>query len=536
MAPQPRDPFEARPEGGGFAPLSPIGFLLRSARVFAERAAVRDGDRTLSYAELLEQAERLAGALCDAGVTPGERVALLLPNVPEMLLAHYAGPGIGAAVVPINTRLNPSEVAYILEHSGARVLLSDANLGHVARAALAELGAPPRLLEVGGDGSVEAAMAAATPRPLTVPDERTLLSVNYTSGTTGRPKGVMYTHRGAFLQSLGVIAQCSVTSCTRYLWTLPMFHCHGWSFTWAITAMGGRHVCLRQVAPGDAWRAMAAEEISHLCGAPTVLDLLLGAPEAAPRAGEPVRVFTGGAPPTPTLIERCEALGWEVTHLYGLTETYGPIGVCVWHPEWDALAPMERARLRARQGVESVVSQPLRVVDEHLADVPADGASLGELVMSGNNVTIGYFRDKDATARAFAGGVFHSGDLGVVHPDGYVEIRDRLKDVIISGGENISSIEVEQALAAHPDIAQVAVVGVPHEKWGETPCAVVVPRAGAELTLQDLRAFARDRLAGYKLPGRLTVVEELPTTSTGKVQKFRLRELVGAEEAPGEVA
>ncbi len=484
-----------------------------------------DGEEQRTYSELLDEAERLAGALSARGVGPGDRVAVLLPNVREMLAAHYAIPGLGAVIVPVNNRLAPSEVAYVLGHAGASCFIHD-GAGN-ARGAVAEMDRPPTELIAGPDGDYDSVVGAASPHPLSVPDERSILSINYTSGTTGRPKGVMYTHRGAFLHTMGVIAQCEVTASTRYLWTLPMFHCHGWAFVWAVTAMGGRHVCLDRVDPEEAWKRLREQAATHLCGAPTVLDILLGADLAADDV--PLRVFTGGAPPSPTLIERCEGINWEITHLYGLTETYGPIGACVWHPEWDGLGAAERARLKARQGVESVVSMPLRVVDEGHRDVPADGETMGEIVMSGNNVTLGYYRDDEATATAFEGGSFHSGDMGVMHPDGYIEIRDRLKDVIVSGGENISSIEVEHALAAHPQIAQVAVVGVPDVRWGETVAAFVVTESAAEqVDLEGVREFGRRSLAGYKLPRQLHVVGSLPTTSTGKVQKFRLRELASA--------
>jgi fatty-acyl-CoA synthase len=342
----------------------------------------------------------------------------------------------------------------------------------------------------------------------------------------------MYSHRGAFLQSMGMIAETGLSPRSRYLWTLPMFHCHGWSFTWAVTAAGAEHLCLPQVNGSAAWKLIEQHAVTHLCGAPTVLTMLLDSDDAAPPPGdcEPVRVYTGGAPPSPPTIERCEALGWDVTHLYGLTETYGPIGVCVWHPEWDALPVPRRARLKARQGVVSTVSQPLRVIDKDGDDVPRDAETMGEIVMRGNNVTIGYYRDAEQTAQAMAGGYFHSGDVGVMHPDGYVEIRDRIKDIIISGGENISSIEVEQALAAHPAVAQVAVVGAPHGRWGETPHAFVVLRPGAAVDSEDLREHARERLAGYKLPSVITFVDDLPTTATGKVQKVRLRELAAPQD------
>jgi fatty-acyl-CoA synthase len=513
-----------------FADLSPISFLLRAAGVFPERVAVRHDERTFTYAEHLARASALAGVLQSRGVGPGDRVAVLLPNVPEMLEAHYAVPGMGAALVPMNTRLSAPEIGRILAHSGATVLITDA--AGTELAAAAELGREgPEVITTGAD--YDGALAAAAPVDLTPQPENQLLSINYTSGTTGAPKGVMYTHRGAFLQSLGMIAETRMSPRSRYLWTLPMFHCHGWSFTWAVTAVGAEHLCLPQVTGAAAWRLIGEHRVTHLCGAPTVLGTLLDADSAQPaETDEPVRVYTGGAPPSPATIQRCEALGWDVTHLYGLTETYGPIGVCVWHPEWDELEAAQRARLKARQGVVSVVSQPLRVIDRDGDDVPMDAETMGEIVMRGNNVTIGYYRDDEQTAEAMAGGYFHSGDVGVMHPDGYVEIRDRIKDIIISGGENISSIEVEQALAEHPAVAQVAVVGVPHERWGETPHAFVVVRPGSAVEPSELRDFARGRLAGYKLPSIITLADELPTTATGKVQKMHLRELATAPARP----
>jgi len=514
------------PAAGGFTDLSPLSFLLRSAAVFPDRPATSLDGRVHTYAELLARVRALAGVLRARGVEQGDRVAALLPNLPAMLEAHYAVPGIGAVLVPINSRLAPAEVAWILDHSGAKALLVDGP-GRQALEAGVDPGALPPLIDVDdpGDEGYEALLARADPAPVGVQAETAVLSINYTSGTTGRPKGVMYTHRGAYLQGLGILAQCELTAATRYLWTLPMFHCHGWAFTWAVTAAGGEHICLRQLRPARGWDLLREAAITHFCGAPTVLSMLLGAPEAAPLAA-PVRVFTGGAPPSPDVIRASERLGWDVTHLYGLTETYGPAAISVWRPEWDALPLAERARLKARQGVGTLVSQPVRVVDAELRDVARDGEQLGEIVVHGNTVTIGYYRAPAETDAAFAGGVFHTGDLAVMHPDGYVEIKDRAKDVIISGGENISSIEVEQALCDHPDVAQAAVIGVPDEKWGETPRAFVVLTPGAALTAEELRDFARGTLAGYKLPSRIVVLDELPTTSTGKVQKFRLREIV----------
>jgi fatty-acyl-CoA synthase len=339
----------------------------------------------------------------------------------------------------------------------------------------------------------------------------------------------VYRHRGAYLHALGMIAEAGLSTRSSYLWTLPMFHCHGWAYTWAVTAMGARHLCLPQIDPSEIWRLLLDEGVTHLCGAPTVVTMLVDAPEAA-QLPEPVRVFVGGAPPAPALLARAEALGMQLTQLYGLTETYGPIAVCAWNPGWDTRPAEEQVRLRARQGVSSVVSERLRVVDEEMRDVPRDGESLGEVVMRGDNVMAGYHRDPEATRRAFAGGWFHSGDLGVVHPDGYVELRDRLKDIVISGGENIATIEIEQALMAHPSVSEAAVVGAPHERWGEVPVAFVTPRGDAAPDPDELRAFAGERLARFKIPRTIVVVDELPKTGTGKIQKFVLREQIAQNE------
>jgi fatty-acyl-CoA synthase len=512
------------------APLSPVSFLLRSARVWAERPAVRFEGERRTYAELLGDVERLAGALRALGVEPGDRVAALLPNVPEMLQMHFAVPGSGAVLVPINTRLAPAEIAYILDHAQPRVLVAHESLREAAEAALERAGSPPRALFAGADGedSPAAALEGAEPLAIAPPeDELALLSINYTSGTTGNPKGVMYAHRGAYLHALGVVAESRLTSSSAYLWTLPMFHCNGWAYTWAVTAMGAEHVCLAAVQPEAIWRELHAG-VTHLCAAPTVLIMLAGSPDAKP-LDAPVNVFTGGAPPSPALLSRMGGLGLDITHLYGLTETYGPMVICAWQPEWDELPDEEQAALKARQGVGTVVSETLRVVDREMADVPADGETIGEVVMRGNNVMRGYYRDPEATERAFAGGWFHSGDLAVMHPDGYVELRDRAKDIVISGGENISTIEVENALMAHPGVVEAAVVGTPDEKWGEVAKAFVVAGPGGEPSRDELQSFVRERLAGFKVPRRIEFRDELPKTATGKIQKFVLR----AEEQGG---
>jgi acyl-CoA synthetase (AMP-forming)/AMP-acid ligase II len=513
-------------------PLTPLAFLERSADVWAQRPAVHDGARSWTYAEHHERVRRLAGSLVDElGIHAGDRVAALLPNVASMLELHYAVPGAGGVLVPLNTRLAGAEYAYILEHSGASVVVAATTLREPLEQGLAQIeGAHPRIVwvdpagEAAGD-EYEPLIASARSADLARPDdERALLSINYTSGTTGRPKGVLTSHRGAYLHSLGVIAEAGLTPRSAYLWTLPMFHCNGWAYTWAVTAMGAQHHCLAAVDPAAIWQALLGSGVTHICAAPTVVTMLLESDRAA-RCTEPVRLFVGGAPPSPTLLERAAELNIAVTHLYGLTETYGPFAVCAWNPDWDDHPTAEQARLRARQGVSTVVSERLRVVDAQMRDVPRDGETLGEVVMRGNNVMMGYYRDDEATAKAFAGGWFHSGDLAVMHPDGYVELRDRLKDVVISGGENIATIEVEQALTAHPAISEAAVVGRPDDKWGEVPVAYVTTTdADAALDLEEVQDFVRSRLARFKVPKAVEVVDELPKTGTGKIQKFVLRE------------
>jgi acyl-CoA synthetase (AMP-forming)/AMP-acid ligase II len=506
------------------APLTPLSFLERSADVWADRPAVVDGQRSWTYAEHHERVRRLAAALrAELGVGAGDRVAALLPNVAAMLELHYAVPGAGAVLVPLNTRLAAREYAHILGHSGASVVVAATSLRAPLEAALEQMGEDaPRVVWVGDD--YERLVRDAAPGTVERPsDERALLSINYTSGTTGLPKGVMTSHRGAYLHSLGVIAEAGLSPRSVYLWTLPMFHCNGWAYTWAVTATGARHTCLPAVDPAAIWRALHGEGVTHACAAPTVVTMLLGAEEAS-RCPEPVRIFVGGSPPSPALLERAAQLNIEVTHLYGLTETYGPIAVCAWNPAWDALPVEDQARLRARQGVGTIVSERMRVVDSDMRDVPRDGRTLGEVVMRGNNVMLGYYRDEDATRKAFAGGWFHSGDLAVVHSDGYVELRDRLKDVVISGGENIATIEVEQALVAHAAIAEAAVVGQPDETWGEVPVAFVTASGDEPFDPEEVKDFLRGRLARYKVPKRIAVVDELPKTGTGKIQKFVLRE------------
>ena len=508
--------------------LTPLDFLERSAAAFPERTAVVDGERRLTWAGLGERVRRLAVALQDSGIEKGDRVAFLAPNGTEVLEAHYGVPAAGAVLVAINTRLNADEVRYIVEHSGSRFVVVDPSLADLVEDAPVE-----QVLVTGGGGPYERFLERARdgePEDRLESEDDTI-SINYTSGTTGRPKGVMYTYRGAYLNALAEVVHARLDSRSVYLWTLPMFHCNGWCFTWGVTAVGATHVCLPKVEPAEVWRLIDAEGVTHLNGAPTVLIMLISHPAAHPLE-RPVLATTAAAPPPPAVLERTAALGFEVHHVYGLTETYGPITICEWNPDWDELGPAERARMNARQGLNMVTADPVRVVDSDLNDVPADAETMGEVVMRGNNVMKGYYRDERATAEAFRGGWFHSGDLGVMHPDGYIELRDRAKDIIISGGENISTIEVEQALTRHPDVLEAAVVGIPDEKWGERPKGFVTLRPGAAISEAELIAFSRETLPGFKAPSEIDFCE-LPKTSTGKIRKVELRERVRREsQAP----
>ena len=517
--------------------LTPLAFLGRSAEVFADKTAIVHGPRRITYREFAAEATRLARALRVSGIGPGDRVAFLCPNVPAELIAHFAVPLAGAVLVAINTRLSPEEVRYILDHSGSKLLVVDAALYGVVEPIADRLETVREIVTLvdpewtGPRTSVPPgptyedllARGTADPLPWEVGDERSTISINYTSGTTGRPKGVMYSHRGAYLNALGEVIHSGHSSASVYLWTLPMFHCNGWCTTWAVTAAGGTHVCLRAVQADEIWRLLGHEGVTHLNAAPTVLVTIANAPQAH-RLDRGLLVTTAGAAPSPTVIGKMEQIGAKVVHVYGLTETYGPYSVCEWQPAWPSLESAARARLLARQGVCMVQADPLRVVDEQMRDVPRDGQSMGEIVMRGNNVMTGYFADEEATAQAFRGNWFHSGDLGVWHPDGYVELRDRAKDIIISGGENISTVEVERAIDSHPDVVEVAVVAAPDDRWGERPKAFVIPRPGAAVTEQEIIDHVRGQLAHFKAPDHVAFVTELPKTSTGKIQKFTLRD------------
>ena len=510
----------------GPTPLSPLRFLDRSTVVFADRTAVVDGDLVLTYRELGERCARLTGALVARGVAAGDRVAALCANSHVMIELHHGVPGAGAVLVPLNVRLAVDELVQVVEHAGARLLVATHEHADVARRVAERVGAD--LVVAGGaDDAYAGLLAGAEPAPSRVDDESALLALNYTSGTTGTPKGAMYHHRGAYLQSLAMAYHAGLGPGSRYLWTLPMFHCDGWCFPWAVTAAGATHVCLRAIEPERIWTLLREEGITHLSAAPTVLTMIAEEPSASVLAHD-VHVDTGGAPPTPTLLERLAGLRMSVTHLYGLTETFGPVAVNQWQPQWDGEPPGVRARLLARQGVANVAGTRLRVVHADGTDVPADATTSGEVVVRGDAVMVGYYRDPDATRAASLDGWFRTGDLAVVHPDGYLELVDRSKDVIISGGENISSVEVERALDAHPDVLESAVVARPDERWGEVPVAFVTLRPGRTLDADALRAHLRERIARFKVPREIHEAE-LPRTSTGKIRKNSLRATVARE-------
>ncbi len=536
-------PFDLPRTAANHVALSPVSFLARTAAVHPDRLAVVHGAYRATWRQTAERCRRLASALSQRGIRRGDVVAVMAPNTPPMLEAHFAVPMLGAVLNALNVRLDAETIAYILGHGGARILITDREFAATIAAALALLPAErrPVLVDVNdplappgallGDIEYEAFLAGGDPAfPIALPaDEWDAIALSYTSGTTGRPKGVVTHHRGAYLNALGNVLTWAMPHYPVYLWTLPMFHCNGWCFPWAITAQAGTHVCLRRVEAAAILDALETEGVTHLCCAPIVMGLLLNAPGVRPRLRR-VHVMTAGAAPPSAIIEGMERLNYAITHVYGLTECYGPNTVCEWHPEWDALPDADRAALKARQGVPYVVQEELAVADPVTLDpVPRDGRTMGELLMRGNVIMKGYLKDPAATEAAFAGGWFHTGDLGVSHPDGYAEIRDRAKDIIISGGENISTIEVESVLYRHPAVLEAAVVARPDAKWGETPCAFVTLKPGTDVMEAEIIAFCRERIAHYMAP-RTVVFGPLPKTSTGKMQKFLLRERARALE------
>ena len=523
-----------------FVPLTPLDFLRRSAMVYPDKTAVVYGTLRRSWAEVERRAKALASAIAAAGVRPGEVVSVLAFNTPAMLEAHFGVPGAGAVLNAINTRLDAPTVAFILEHAESRLLLVDRGLSAVARSALERLANPPPVVWIDdpqaqtvdpvGDTEYEDFLASGDPaRYWRAPeDEWESIALNYTSGTTGNPKGVVYHHRGAHLNALGNVVTFGLRPDSVYLWTLPMFHCNGWTYPWAVTAVGATHVCLRSVDPAEIFRLIAEEKVTHLCGAPVVLTMLIHAPDAMKRTfgHGPVQIATGGAAPPSAVIAGMERMGFRLTHLYGMTECYGPSTGCAWQEDWADLPLEERAVKMARQGVPNVTMSEQTVLDPDTGrEVPADGETLGELALRGNTVMKGYLKNPAATDEALRDGWLHTGDLAVLHPDRYVEIKDRAKDIIISGGENIASLEVEEVLYKHPHVMEAAVVARPDAKWGETPCAFVTLKPGSEglVTAADIVAFCRDNIAHYKVP-RTVVFGALPKTSTGKIQKFVLRD------------
>jgi fatty-acyl-CoA synthase len=518
-----------------FDVLTPVRFISRSASVYPNKTAVVYNDKRYTYKEFYARVNRLASALKKIGIGKGDKVAFICPNTPPMLEAHYAVPMIGAALVSVNIRLVAQEVNYIINHSDAKAIFVDNEFAGLIKPIVNELTQVKtyiNICDISNDKPLsgmdyEEFLATGSPDPIEpdVDDEYQLMTINYTSGTTGLPKGVMYHHRGAYLNSLGDALEVGLNVGSVYLWTLPMFHCNGWCFTWGVIAVSGTHVCLRKVVPEEIYRLVELENVSHLCAAPTVLIGMANYPGAKNvKMKRRLEIVTGGAPPSPTIIESMETIGANITHVYGLTEVYGPYTICSKQPDWNDLSLEERAKKNARQGVANLVACYADVVNPAtMEQVPRDGQTIGEIVMRGNIVMMGYYKDTQATATAFEGGWFHSGDLAVMHPDQYIQIMDRKKDIIISGGENISTVEVENVIYRHPDVLEVAVVSVPDTKWGEVPKAFVVPKPGTNPKAEDIINFCKERLAKFKAPKQVEF-GELPKTATGKIQKFKLRD------------
>ena len=532
------------PRAANQQPLSPVSFLRRAAAVRPQQLAIVHGKRRYTYAQFWQRSQQLGAALAKRGVGAGDCVAIMAGNTPEMLEAHNGVPLIGAVLNSLNIRLDATTLAFILEHGEAKVLITDREYSPVIRNALEKIDRSllvididDELAEAGellGEMDYEAfiAEASASEAPERITDEWQAISLLYTSGTTGNPKGCVYHHRGAYLNAIGNMTTMGLNHRSRYLWTLPMFHCDGWTFTWAVTAAMGTHVCLRKVDPALIFQLIEQEDVTHMCGAPIVLNMLAHAPKTVQkRASQNIELATGGAAPPSSVIESMEAIGFNVTHLYGLTETYGPATVCIPQDDWPALELQQRSARMARQGVHYITLEGAAIIDaDTMQTVPADGKTIGELMIRGNTVMKGYLKNPSATDDAFSGGWFHTGDLGVQHPDGYVEIKDRAKDIIISGGENVSTLEVEEVLYRHPAILEAAVVAKPDKTWGETPCAFVTLHEINGASEQDIMEYCRQHLAKFKVPKHV-VFGPLPKTSTGKIQKFALRDVARSEES-----
>ena len=521
------------PNPANYAPLSPVSFLRRSALAYPDKVAVIDQDRRYTYRELEERSRRLASALIHRGIGQGDTVAIMAPNVPAMIEAHFGVPMSGAVLNCLNFRLDAPTIAQCLAHGEAKLVLADHQFLGVIEAALALLDRPVPVTVIAGPASLsrhedyEALLAAGDAKDdlPALEEEWSPISLGYTSGTTGDPKGVVCHHRGAYLNALGMALEMGLNASAVYLWTLPMFHCNGWCCIWAVTAVGGTHICLRSVEPAAIFRLIQEHGVTHFCGAPVVLNMIARTDKPPGwRLDRPVDVVTGGAAPPSAIIAAMEELGFRIKHLYGLTESFGPALVCAWHEEWTPLPLAQRSRLTARQGINCVTLEAMKVADpETGAECPADGVTMGEIFLRGNTVMMGYLKNREASAKAFSQGWFHTGDLGVRHPDGYVEVKDRSKDIIISGGENISSLEIEEVLYRHPAVFEAAVVAAPDEKWGEHPCAFVDLKPGMTMDAAELIAFCRSNMAHFKAP-RTVIFGPLPKTATGKIQKYTLRE------------